>query len=733
MGRHRLPDPDDEPTGDDSATERFRFPFSGRPEERPGDRGGRHFSPDDFEPDFPPDSPGYGDAPGDGGYADTGYGGAEPGYGGEVSPGRGFRDWEADQPDFGEYGDEPAYGDDSYGDDSYGDDAFGDDSYGEDSSDEEPAETPTAGRRRVFDPDTGEWTGSHRAVDSRPRGVSPGVIAALVGVVILVAGFIGWQFFGDALSNRSGAAAARCVAGDLNISVLADPSISDHTRTLADRYNDTASQVGDKCVKVSVRSAEPDAVIDGLGSQWPADLGDRPAVWIPASSLSAARLEAAAGPQTIDDSRSLVTSPVLLAVRPELKSALGQRDWSALPDLQRNPTALDDLGLTGWGSLKLALPRSGGADASGLVAESVAAASAPDGAPATGGLGAVNALLAGQPELSDDTWSTAFDALVDSGDPRSAPVHAVASTEQQLYQRSTSLSDPAQTVAAFRPDGPTAVADYPTVLLSGDWLEQDQRAAASEFVRFLRRPEQLGELAAAGFRTDAAGPPDSAVVDFAAVSTPLSLEDDEIRVTLAEAVTSPQAGAAVTIMLDRSMTEVEGSNTRMGNAVNALIDRVPALPPSAAVGLWTFDGVAGRSEMTVGPLSEPVDGRPRADALTSVLDAQSSTAGGTVSFTTLRLVYTDATANYQDGQPNSVLVITGGPHTDRTLDGPGLQQFLRQTFDPQRPIAVNIIDFGEDSDVPTWQAVAEATGGTYVNLPTSDTPELAATITRLFG
>src|SRR5690606_28968976 len=174
-------------------------------------------------------------------------------------------------------------------------------------------------------------------------------------------------------------------------------------------------------------------------------------------------------------------------------------------------------------------------------------------------------------------------------------------------------------------------------------------------------------------------------------------------------------------------------NTRMGNAVNALIDRVPALPPSAAVGLWTFDGVAGRSEMTVGPLSEPVDGRPRADALTSVLDAQSSTAGGTVSFTTLRLVYTDATANYQDGQPNSVLVITGGPHTDRTLDGPGLQQFLRQTFDPQRPIAVNIIDFGEDSDVPTWQAVAEATGGTYVNLPTSDTPELAATITRLFG
>ena len=72
--------------------------------------------------------------------------------------------------------------------------------------------------------------------------------------------------------------------------------------------------------------------------------------------MSSARLEAAAGPQAVSVSRSLVTSPVMLAMRPELKSALGQQDWGALPGLQSNPTALDGLKLPGWGALRLALP-----------------------------------------------------------------------------------------------------------------------------------------------------------------------------------------------------------------------------------------------------------------------------------------------------------------------------------------------------------------------------------------
>ena len=46
--------------------------------------------------------------------------------------------------------------------------------------------------------EAGEWQGGHRSKGGR-RGVSIGVIVALVAVVVVVAGVIVWQFFGDAL------------------------------------------------------------------------------------------------------------------------------------------------------------------------------------------------------------------------------------------------------------------------------------------------------------------------------------------------------------------------------------------------------------------------------------------------------------------------------------------------------------------------------------------------------
>jgi hypothetical protein len=595
-----------------------------------------------------------------------------------------------------------------------------------------PPATPS-GRRHSGDWEGGEWTGSHRAVASGRRGVSVGVIAALVAVVLVVGAVILWRFFGDALSNRSAAAAARCVAGELAVAVLADPTIAEHVQTLANQYNEAADPVGDRCVKIAVKPAESDQVVNGFVSNWPKDLGDRPALWIPASGVSEARLEAAAGAQTVSDSRPLVTSPVLLAIRPQLKDALAEQNWGTLPGLQSNPRGLDGLDLPGWGPLKLALPLTGDSDASHLAAEAVAAASAPAGAPPSTGMGAVNTLMAGQPKLADTKASTAMDALLNATDPATAPVHAVVTTEQQLFHRGASQPDAKNTVTSWLPPGPTAMADYPTVLLSGDWLSQEQVAAASEFARFMREPEQLAELANAGFRTDGGSPPPSDVTSFAPASTPLSIGDNAMRATLANALTAPVESPTVTIMLDQSMTTEDGTNTRMGNAVNALIPRIGALPSNAAVGLWTFDGTEGMSRVTTGPLSEPVSGEPRSTALTTTLDSLSSVSGGAVSFTTLRLVYNEALADFRQGQSNSVLVITGGPHTDQSLDGAGMREFIRESFDAAHPVAVNVIDFGTDSDRATWEAVAQATGGSYQNLSSSAGPELTAAITKFLA
>jgi hypothetical protein len=596
-----------------------------------------------------------------------------------------------------------------------------------------PSRPPVTGRAHGGDWEGGEWTGSHRAVDPKRRGVSIGVIAALVAVVVVVGGVIGWRFFGDALSNRSHAGAARCVEGEVAVAVVADPSIADPLRALADKYNQTAAPVGDRCVKVGVRPADSDAVVNGFVGAWPGELGERPALWIPGSSVSEARLEAATGEQTVSDSRSLVTSPVVLAVRPQLKDALAQQNWSTLPALQTNPTSMDGLNLSGWGSLRLALPLTGDSDAGYLAAEAIATTSAPPGAPATAGTPAVSTLMAGQPKLADTKASTALDAMLQAGDPATTPVHAVVTTEQLLYQRGGSMPDAKGRLTSWLPPGPTAIADYPTVLLAGSWLSQEQVSAASEFARYLRQAEPMTELAKAGFRTDGGTPPKNDVVDLGSLPAPMSVGDNSMRATLANTLTAPVESPAVTIMLDQSMSADEGGKSRLANVVAALNARLQALPQNSAVGLWTFDGTQGRSEVSTGPLSDPVNGQPRSAALTSALNSQTASGGGAVSFTTLRLIYDQISANFRQGQSNSILLITAGPHTDQSLDGQGLQQYVRGAFDQARPVAVNVIDFGNDSDRATWEAVAQASGGSYQNLPSSASPDLTSAITTFLS
>jgi hypothetical protein len=708
VGRHRIPDPEESSGGlpDGASDETESFPQ--QPQVPPHDYGYRQGAP---EPDYREGE--YGEQEFDSEY-ETEY----------------DSDYDDDYDDQ-DHSDVPDYLHPGYRETETPSDEFAR------PADESPsfAAAPPPSRRAQHSGEWegGEWTGSHRAIQTGRRGVSLGVIGALVAVVVVVAAFILWRFFGDALSSRSTLASARCVEGQQAVAVLADPSIADVVGKLGKKFNETANPVGDACVAIDVKPAESDQVVNGFVSDWPAELGNRPALWIPGSSVSQARLEAVAGEQTVDDARSLVSSPVVLAIRPQLKDALAQQNWGTLPGLQSNPNSLNGLNLPGWGSLRLALPLSGDSDASYLAAEAVAAASAPAGAAPSAGTGAVNTLVSGQPKLADTKASTAMDALLNATDPAAAPVHAVVTTEQQLFQRGASLPDAKNVVASWLPPGPTPMADYPTVLLKGTWLSQEQVTAASEFSRFLRKPEQLGELAKLGFRTGAGQTPKSDVTNFAPVAAPLSVGDSSMRATLANSLTAPAGNSAITIMLDQSMNTQEGGKTRLANVIAALDARVQAMAPTASVGLWTFDGVDGRSEVATGPLSDQVEGKPRPAALSAALDGQTASGGGAVSFTTLRLLYDDATAKFHQGQTNSILVITAGPHTDQSLDGSGLQDYVRRTFDAAKPVAINVIDFGSDSDRATWEAVAQASGGDYQNLSTSASPDLATAITTMTG
>ena len=291
------------------------------------------------------------------------------------------------------------------------------------------------------------------------------------------------------------------------------------------------------------------------------------------------------------------------------------------------------------------------------------------------------------------------------------------------------MSDAKNGVAAWVPGGLAAVADFPTVLLSGPWLSEEQVSAASEFARFMRKPEQLGQLAKAGFRAEGATPEGNDVIGFPELPAPLPVADDMVRAAVAAAV-APAGVATTTVVLNEGLTGDEGGRPRLANVTAALRDRINALPPGASVGLWTFNKVDSGAAVPLGPLSEPLGDQPRSAAITGVLNSTTPTSGGGLSFTTLRQAYIDAVAKSVPGQLNSVLVITQGPHTDQSLDGPALQDAIKSAADPNRPVAVNIVSFAGDPDRPTWEAVAAATGGSYVELPTSDSPDLLAAVSR---
>ena len=211
--------------------------------------------------------------------------------------------------------------------------------------------------------------------------------------------------------------------------------------------------------------------------------------------------------------------------------------------LQTKPDALSELKLPHWGPLRLALPLGGNSDATYLE-PAQAVAVVPAGAPRLIVPALVRTLINGQPKLADNSLAEALNVLLRPGDPATAPVHAVVTTEQQVFQRGESLPDAGSALGSWLAPGPAAVADYPTVQLSGSWLSQDQVTAANAFARFMQKSDQLAELAKAGFRVPGVKPPSSDVTSFPALPSTLSVGDDAMRATLANTVTTPSSGPA---------------------------------------------------------------------------------------------------------------------------------------------------------------------------------------------
>lgn len=591
--------------------------------------------------------------------------------------------------------------------------------------------------------------GQHRGA-SGSRGVSRGPVIAVVAVLLVILAVLGWMRLRDRISDQGTAAAQTCVEGDAVLDVTADPDIALPLGELARRYNDSAPVVRDHCISVTVTPAPGESVADALAAGDPARWtgpGPAPALWIPQSSQSLARV--ADRPGLVNGQpKSVASSPVVLAAPPALADTLAglPTGWQDLAGLQSDPRSLDAAGLSGWGSLRLALPTGAGSEPTGLAAEAVAAAVSNAGtgpvtaeqAASTPVVAALSQLGIGSAALDGGPPATTADALAALGSqphPAAGALHATPATEQQVY-RATRSGAP---LATLTPTGATPIADHPAAVLATGWVDETHSRAAAQFVEYLRQPEQVATLRDAGFRTEDGVPTGTDAVPFAPVATALQPSSGAVAATLTGVVTHPVAAANATVLLDvsGSMSTTEGGASRLRNTAAALTAQVARTPDYSGLGLWTYSrGLDGtkpyRVVVPTGPLTDPVAGVARRKALETALGGLTP-ATATSTYASVQAAYKAAVDGFVTGRPNSLLLITDGPNDDTSISSRQLLASIRDATVPGKPVPVNVIVIGENSDVATLRQLAEQTGGTAVTVPTSDGPELEQAVGKLLS
>ncbi|WP_280258397.1 VWA domain-containing protein [Nocardia abscessus] len=538
--------------------------------------------------------------------------------------------------------------------------------------------------------------GTHRS-GTRSRGVSKGPVIAVVAVVLLAAIVVGWFQLRDRAATQDSAAAAECVEGPATLHVTADASIAAQVRTAADSYNATQPKVRDHCARVAVTAQPSSAIVAAFtsGKPWDQALGPQPALWIADSTRS---IESMRVPGLIEGTPvSIAASPIVLAVPEELHRALEQAEvsWADLPRLQQG--SLGEIGLSGWGGLRMALP-SGDA----TLAAATAVGSAVSGAEplteqaAQSGqvVAAISGLAADAPESSGAAGALSEITAQD------APMHALAATEQQLKGLPG--------VLGFQPAGSAPVADYPAALMSGAWVDKTQNLIAGRFTDYLRKPEQAQAFVTAGFG--------SAPQTAAAVPSRGAL--DKVRDTLAH----PVLGVRSTVLVDvsSSMGTAEGATTRLANVLAALNSTMTVMPPEFGLGVWTFGkNLDGNTPYRVAAATAPLTTDQRTKISTALNSVRPDESRSDQAYPSLIAAYKSAVTGYTPGRTNSVLLITDGPDDDSTVTGTQLAADITAAIDRTRPVRVDVIVLG-GSGTQTLQALAQQTGGSYTRLATSD-------------
>jgi hypothetical protein len=520
--------------------------------------------------------------------------------------------------------------------------------------------------------------GRHADPTATRRRPAPVVLLAVGVVAALLAGGLTWWLAGSGTcdTRQSVAVTVAPELGTLARQVLADPI------PLADGA----------CAVGHVTAQAPLQTVGDLGALHADAL---PAVWVPDSSLWAAR----AGKAPLAADGSMGSSPVVLATSRAVADALG---WTARPPswtqalTTGRPLAVPDLaasaeGLSALGAVHSSL--GGGANADdAVVAAVLAAARSTPIAPA-------DALAAGASGAAD------------------APLVPVS--EQEVFRANQDTENPSL-IAVYPSEGSPAL-DYPVLRVGKP--SGAAKTATEAVVRVLTSDRAHALVRKAGFRgPDGVAPPGAGEQTGTRKTAPTTLTLDPAEVqglfSRLSSLAKPSRLLAV-FDISTSMNARVGDHTRATLARDAAKSALGLFPDNSAIGLWVFARrLAGDTDWTelvpTRALAADAGGRPQRAVLSEALDAipQRLSPGGTGLYDTTLAAVRAARANYDPTAVDSVVIVTDGKDEDGgTIGLDSLTQTLRGEVDATRPVKVIGIALGPDADLDALQQIATATGG----------------------
>ena len=562
------------------------------------------------------------------------------------------------------------------------------------------------------------WMGPRRG---RRRYLLPAVIAG----VLVIAGATTFALGG----GPGRAILSSCSGTPLTVTVVAPSGPSPALDRLARAWTARHPELHGRCLAASVSQKESNQVAAALSPGWdPARDGTRPDVWVPESSLwlsvAAGRPEAA---QLLPASpSSIASSPVVVALRTPVAQALGwpQRtlNWQEVIGAFVTPGGWAKLGHPEWSQLRVGMIDPGGS---------------------TAGLAAVLSILdqggsAGNGTLTDAQlvaslgFTQALGAVVPDGaqffTAQADPTSQIAAfpaleTDVAAFDR----GNPDHRLVPVYPDTAPIVADYPYTILNAPWVDADVRAAAGQFLDYLRGSAGQDAFGVTGLRGSDRTIRDSAALPAslgfpATIQAPRPNPNAAMLSGLITQWTALQRQSNMLVALDTSgsmslpvpgtaMTRLQLMQQTAAIGFNLLTNR-------SNLGLWEFSASrAGAGEyrqlVPFGPANAALGPISRQQAMLAAVQGLRPNSD-TPLYDTIYAAFKEMQTHWQPNSTNAVLVITDGANDLPDGGGLSLSGLLgKLTAEQQADKPVNVIGIavGPEADAGAMQQISQATGG----------------------